>query len=323
MRQGLEAAQKKDFAKAESHYEKALVAAKKFVGNDDRLPETMYNLAVIYLHENRNAEAGEIFKTLLTMRQKKFGSESIETTPSMRNLAVHYAMNKNNAEAEALFKHALKIWEHAPGANSLNIRISLQNLASFYTLNRQFNKAEPLLARLSAMNSGRTVVQQEMTDLLKRQADKYIAAKEYLSAEPLLERWLATQHSRGNDARHCNALLVVAKYYADRHKIKQAESLLEKAVDRANQAYLGADALPVTLFRAASIYQDCGNLAMTDSLSKRAERLQEDYAVVKQRLARSSDLANLPNAAHGANTSAFDSLRFGKYSYDLPAKKNN
>jgi len=325
MAEGLKAANSKNYKEAEAAYSKALGIAKKFIGDDDRFPETMYNLAIVYLHEDRNAEAGEIFKTLLAMRQRKFGVDSVEATPSMRNLAVHYVMNQKPAEAEALFQHALKIWDKDPSDNRPNVIVSLNNLATFYTMRKDYKKAQPLLITrydLGHLGSDPDVSSQ----YIKRLAENHLALSQFDQAVPFLKKWLELQSTEyaHDRAAYCEALLTVAKIYTDNHHPDMAEPYLKKAVGIGNDIYLGLATLPRMLFRAADIYAEGGDTAMAESLRGRAEALQKQYDEV---LNRAYALADRPAQATAPTEDTFSSpleneFQFGKYRSFVSASKN-
>ena len=90
--------------------EEAVRVAKKEFGEDSvEAADTMNNLASLYLHIKRSAEAEQFFKKSILIYLKEIDKESPEIANSFVNLGVAYASQKKYKEAFGILNKALTI----------------------------------------------------------------------------------------------------------------------------------------------------------------------------------------------------------------------
>ena len=91
------------------------------------------NAEVVRLYgEGKYAQATEIAKRALALRENALGHEHPEVAIALNNLAVLYDTQGQHAEAEPHFKRSLAIYEKALGPEHPDVAATLNNLVALY-----------------------------------------------------------------------------------------------------------------------------------------------------------------------------------------------
>jgi len=88
-----------NFSRSEDCFRLALIHAEK-KGNPREKALALTNLGVLFLDQNRSAEAVETFTTLKPLIAKHFGEESRETATACQNLASAYRLDGKEDKAK-------------------------------------------------------------------------------------------------------------------------------------------------------------------------------------------------------------------------------
>ena len=103
------------YADAEKSLQATLKAAETFGPQDPRLATSLNNLAVLYKTQGKYAEAEQLYKQSLEIREKALGPKHSDVAQSLNNLAEVYRAQGKYTEAEPLYKQSLAIREKALG----------------------------------------------------------------------------------------------------------------------------------------------------------------------------------------------------------------
>jgi CHAT domain-containing protein/Tfp pilus assembly protein PilF len=234
------------------------------------------DLALLYLQQDRYADAEPLLKRALAVREKALGPDHPTVAPELNNLAKLYDDQNRYADAELLYKRALAIHEKWRGPEHPRFANSLNNLAVLYTHQSRYSDAEPLfkralLIREKVFGPDHLVVATSLTSL----ADLYRAQGRYADAEPLYRRALEIKVKvLGPDHPNVAQLLnKLADLYRAQGRYADALPLVQIAIGQGRAA--PSVALPI-LFAAQ------GSGAMS------AGKAQDDALNVAQRTALSA-----------------------------------
>jgi CHAT domain-containing protein/tetratricopeptide (TPR) repeat protein len=150
------------------------------------------NRQVVQLYrQGEYAEATEIAKRVLQLREKALGPEHPDVGQSLNNLAGLYFVQGRYGQAEPLYKRALAIGEKALGPEHPTLGTHLNNLAGLYHAQGRYGQTEPLYKRALAI--AEKALGPEHPDVgrdLNNLAELYRAQGRYAEAEPLFKRAL-------------------------------------------------------------------------------------------------------------------------------------
>lgn len=107
--------------------------------------EDFSTLARKYGNQGRDDKAAELYRRILAIREKEYGSGHPETAMVLNNLAYFLAQQGDFAAAEQLLKRALNIREKGLGPDHELTAFSRANLGYLYSGLEDYEKAEPLL----------------------------------------------------------------------------------------------------------------------------------------------------------------------------------
>ena len=82
------------------------------------------NLAAVYDHQGRYAEAEPLYKRSLAMREKAIGPDNVSVAQLLNNLAVLYHNQARYTKTEPLYKRSVAIYEKALGPDHPRRRLS-------------------------------------------------------------------------------------------------------------------------------------------------------------------------------------------------------
>jgi tetratricopeptide (TPR) repeat protein len=114
-------------------------------------PETadhMASLAVVYHKQGKYADAEDLHRKALLIRERFFGCEHPKVASSLNNLALLYRDQGRIAEAQQLWERSLVIVERAFGPEHPKAGLRLSSLASLLYARGDYEKAEQYCQRL-------------------------------------------------------------------------------------------------------------------------------------------------------------------------------
>ncbi len=100
----VEAYEQARYAEAEELLLEALREAEKFEEQAPRLTTSLNNLALLYLGQDRFAEAEPLFQRSLAIAEKVLGPEHPDMATSLNNVALVYYNQGKHAKAEPLYR---------------------------------------------------------------------------------------------------------------------------------------------------------------------------------------------------------------------------
>lgn len=153
IKDGNQAKDQGQYAKALKLYTLALEEAEKFGATDPRLATSLNNLAQVYSTQGACAKAEPLYRRSLAIYEKAFGPDHPSVAISLNNLAELYRTQGDFAKAEPLFKRSLAISEKALGPEHPDLAASLENYAVLLRATKRQAEAEKLEARAAACRS--------------------------------------------------------------------------------------------------------------------------------------------------------------------------
>lgn len=124
----------------------------KFGGSDGRMARLYTNMGEVYSQQARYDYAIQCLKRGLTVAEKGYGANSLQTVPALIDLAQVYVKQGNFAQAEPLFKRALAIVDK-PDDEKLfpYLAVVETDLGAMLFADGRFAAAEPHLKRAVAV----------------------------------------------------------------------------------------------------------------------------------------------------------------------------
>ena len=196
------AREKKQYAEAESLYEKAAASYEKSGGpNDPGLATALDNLGKLYRDvpqfDMRKAEPA--LKRALAIREDALGAEHPETAKVLSDLSLLYFYEKQPAAAEEFAGRSLPLEEKAFGAESLQVSTTLNRLGIAQRDEGKFTEAELSLKRALAIRETKQAPQSWIAISLANLASVYQLEGQETKAIPLITRARLLQtHSSNN-----------------------------------------------------------------------------------------------------------------------------
>jgi CHAT domain-containing protein/Tfp pilus assembly protein PilF len=237
------------------------------------------NLATLYHHQGRYAEAELVNKRSLAIKEKALGPDHSEVAQSLNNLATLYYEQGRYADAGPLFKRALAIREKVLGPDHPDVAESLNNLAEVYKAAGDDADAEPLLKRALAIEEKALGPDHpRVATSLNNLAELYRAQARYADAEPLYERSLAIEEKAfGHDHPIvASALSNMGVFYDEQGRDTDAERELKRSL-AIEERTLGPDHPDVanSLNNLAVLYDKQRRYADAEQLYKRSLAIQQ------------------------------------------------
>ena len=144
MKDGDQAREQNQHAKALKLYTLAIEEAEKFGPTDPRLALSLNNLAMVYCAQSEYAKAEPLYKRSLAIDEKALGPDHPSVARDLNNLAELYRTQGDYAKAEPLYKRSLAIREKALGPDHLDVATSLENYAALLKATKREAEAEKL-----------------------------------------------------------------------------------------------------------------------------------------------------------------------------------
>ena len=144
------------FMKASGAGRQAVAAARQLPKADrDKLASSLGNLAMIYTHLGKFAEAEELAKEELSLRQEIFGKENPEVITAWNHLAIIYTMASKmtevNPDAEHCLLQIVAIEEKVNGNESPAVIPALMKLEKYYRITGNSEKEKKVADRITAL----------------------------------------------------------------------------------------------------------------------------------------------------------------------------
>jgi tetratricopeptide (TPR) repeat protein len=135
--------------KAEETLTQASALEEKLSGNRDdvRVARAWASLGQVYQAERRWADAENLFRKALAVREREQGPNHRDVASALNNLAVLLQDSKRFEEAEPLLERALRIWEDRLGSDHPLVAAASHNLAVLYTQVGRTREAETYFKR--------------------------------------------------------------------------------------------------------------------------------------------------------------------------------
>lgn len=138
---------------AEIFLQKAVEIRKKIYGEkDDKIAESMNELATVYYYTGEFAKAELLFQEIISIRTEILGKGDPKTAKSINDLASVYYERGKFDEAEKMFRDALSSYESYYKAYHPEIASTLNNIASVLSKQGKYKEAIPYLERSIKMN---------------------------------------------------------------------------------------------------------------------------------------------------------------------------
>ena len=225
------------------------------------------------------AEATEIAKRLLALREKALGPEHPDVGTSLNSLAGLYREQGRYTEAEPLLRRGLAIRERALGPEHPDVATVLNSLAALHRAQGLYAEAEPLLRRSLAIREKALGPEHRAVGVaLNYLGELYRDQGRYAEAEPLLRRSVTIHEkvSGPEDAWVGTALDSLAQLYREQGRYAEAEPLYRRSL-AVREKVLGPEHQHVgtALNNLAGLYRDQGRTAEAEPLLRRSLAIWE------------------------------------------------
>jgi tetratricopeptide (TPR) repeat protein len=146
------------FMKAAGAGREAVAVARELpVAQRDKLATSLGNLAMIYTHLGKYAEAEDMAKEGLKLRQQVFGKEDLEVITAWNHLAIIYTMASKmaqiNPDAEHCLLQIVAIEEKVNGKESPAVLPALVKLEKYYRITGNSEKEKETADRIAALKT--------------------------------------------------------------------------------------------------------------------------------------------------------------------------
>ncbi len=136
---------------AETTYRQAVARIEKELGPDDPyfLATQLENLGELLEKEGRNAEAEDLFKRALDLRERAAGPKHPDLAASLNfdRLGNLYRTQGRLSELEPMLQQGLALQERVLGPRHVAVSVTLLRLATLYEEEQKYRDAEPLYPR--------------------------------------------------------------------------------------------------------------------------------------------------------------------------------
>jgi len=224
-----------DMYQAQGNYEQAEYwfktclskAQNRLGGVHDYIGSSLNNLAALYYHQSRYAEAIPLLTEAIEIKRKSSDNDNYSLADSLVNLAFMYIETRDYPRAEQFCLQALKL-----GDKYYNFDRALNALAKLYYVQERYEEAENLLAKAlknNKLKNDELGVSQTLNNL----ACLYREQERYEEAEPIfLEAIRLRKELRGeNNPDTASSLNSLANMYDTQNRYDEAEIFYLKALE--------------------------------------------------------------------------------------------
>jgi CHAT domain-containing protein/Tfp pilus assembly protein PilF len=184
--------------------------------------------------QKRFAEAIEIAKEALAIREKALGPDHVSVLVTVKFLAELHEGKGDFAAALKLHERALAATEKDKGPSSFETAVALSDLARDCTKSGDHARALGLLARALSIHESRRGPHDMMaTSTLSEIGSVLLAKRDFDAAEATLTKLLGlyeAEHDHPTDAVIAHVLSRLGKVYLAKHRYAEAEVALSRAL---------------------------------------------------------------------------------------------
>ncbi len=150
----LESHERGKYLESELEFGRALQIAEEYGEDSAQLVKHLDRLADFYHSSGRYADAEELYRRALTIKETRLGPEDPELAPALNNLALlHYAQGKYE-DGEALYRRLLPLLEGHLGTEHREVAICLENYAAVLRKLKRDEEASELSGRAARVRRG-------------------------------------------------------------------------------------------------------------------------------------------------------------------------
>lgn len=276
---GQAAKKRGSYSDADRQFQASLKEAEAFGEKDDRLRETMRQLAEVKELRGKLAEAAELWAKVLALDEKVRGASSAEVGEDLTYYAsVQRKLGKLN-DAEHSATRAVSVLEKKSDqtAHLLDalkaLGVVYQSAGKYTEAEATFKKALSIAEKTGAKTGGAfTAPQLELLAALYRDQGRLT------DAEPLYKQSLAERETRNgiDDYHTVHSELVLAKLYIRLNRFEEAEKLLKKGIASLEKDPQDNDEYADLVAAQALIFQQKDKPAEALKLFDKAVQVQED-----------------------------------------------
>jgi CHAT domain-containing protein/Tfp pilus assembly protein PilF len=265
-------------------YEIKVVDLRKPTAKDRALVEAakMTSSYLALRNQGDYQAAKQVAEQALGLREKAFGTDSLEVAQVLNDLGLLYVEAGDYAKAEAVLQRDLSIKEKKFGAEDAKVAMSLNTLGLLYSEKGDYAKAEAMLKKSLAMmekKAGKEAL--DLAPVLNNLARTYQQTGDYVKAEPLFERALSLRKKILGDAHPdvARSLGNLAEVYFLKGDYGKAEPLLVNALKIVEHA-LGKEHPDVATYMSnlAALYYHKDDYGKAAALLEKALVIKEKYA---------------------------------------------
>ena len=230
-------------------------------------------------NQGKYREALPLAEKAVTLAERAFGKEQMNTLRIVNNLALLYQNLGRYQEAEALYRRALEAQERVLGKENPDTLLSMNNLALLYQTRGRYQEAEPLYRR--ALEAQERVIGNEHRNTLTSMNNLgllYLLQGRYREAEPLHRRALQVRERKfgKDDSDTLQSVCNLSGLYYVQGRYQEAEPLYRRTLET-HERVLGKEH-PNTLqsvHNLADLYQAQGRYQEAETLFRRALEARE------------------------------------------------
>ena len=214
-------------------HELVRLSEEKFGSEHENTATLLYQLATLYLAENRTKDVEPLFKRALSIYETAVGADHPAVALVLADLAGLYRLQARFADAEGLYRRILRIRERTLGANHPDVSATLNDIAEIHRDQGRYAEAEALYQRSLAIDEASFGPEHpEVATTLNNLALLYEVQGRYGDAEPLHKRALVIKERALGlaDPTVASTLINLATVYQRQGRYAEAEQLLSRAI---------------------------------------------------------------------------------------------
>ncbi|MEW6379466.1 MAG: tetratricopeptide repeat-containing protein [bacterium] len=241
--------------------------------------QNLNHLAVLYDVQGKYAEAAQLYRQALEIRERTLGPDHPDVAKNIDNLATIYYTQGKYADAAMLYRRALEIRERSLGPDHPDVGRNLTNLAVVSFNQGKYQEAEQLFRRVLAIRE-KTLGpdHQEVIADLNNLVTIYTVQGRYKEAKPLSRRVSAIRKKAfGPDHPGvAQSLSNLAELHRSQGRYAEAEELHRRALAmREKTLGLKHPEVAQSLYNLAVLSCNQGRQAEAEQLFRRALTIRE------------------------------------------------
>jgi tetratricopeptide (TPR) repeat protein len=258
----------------------ALAMLERLLGlRNAEVAAALHELAIVYTHEGRYADAAPHMERALTIREAVLGPEHLDVATTLTDSATMYHKLGRYDEEEPRYLRAVAIQEKLLGREHASLAATLSDLAFFYDWQGRYAESRSLQLRALAMRE--KVLGPDHPEIalsLNNIGKSYFREERYDELEPLMTRAVAIlEKALGPDHPDVgHALNNLALVYGRTGRYDEARALVARGL-RIRERALGPEHadVAVTLNSLAKLCEAQARFAEAESLHLRVLQIRE------------------------------------------------